>query len=247
MTHTDRCRQERHSATPDGVASGKARVRTPASTPRAMTNRRLGNFRCARKLRARGRRCVTGSSHDAARHPGRRQHPEYAAGAEVAEGAHRSGCGLGPSGSHGIDKAALGRHRSAVRGLEGPSPIPSSRCTSPVPGLQVPCGSCQSADEGAPARWPGKLRPGRSGRERLPAALRQIHVHRLCQIRDHDPVHRPCASLAEPGLSGVAHGHREPAVPYLCRGRVQGTPGPASATRGIGNGTRDMPEATARP
>jgi hypothetical protein len=145
-----------------------------------------------------GRRCAPGSSRDAARHPGRRQHPEYAAGAEVAEEAHRAGCGLGPSGSHGIDKAALGLHRSAVRGLEGPSPIPSSRCTSPVPGCRSHAAPFRAPMRGRPAGWPGKLRPCRSERERLSAALRQIHVHRLCQIRDHNPVHSPCASLADP-------------------------------------------------
>jgi len=48
MTHTDRCRQERHCATPDRVASGKTRACAPAST-RAMTSSRLGNFPMCRQ------------------------------------------------------------------------------------------------------------------------------------------------------------------------------------------------------
>jgi hypothetical protein len=138
-----------------------------------------------------------GSSHDASRHPGRREHPEYAVGAGVAERAHRAGCRLGLSGSHGIDKAALGLHRSAVRGLQGPSLTPSPRCTSPMPGCRFHAAPLEPM-RGRPPRWPGRLRPGRSLRERLPAAVRQIHVRRLCWIRDHNPVHSPCASLADP-------------------------------------------------
>jgi hypothetical protein len=113
--------------------------------------------------------------------------------------------GLALSGSNGIDKAALGLHRSAVRGLQGLSRTPSPEMHSAMPGCRF---------HAAPSRAPMRGRPrvgressvqGRNQRERLPAALRQIHVRRLRWIREHNPVHSPCTSPADP-LSQVCSG-----------------------------------------
>jgi hypothetical protein len=88
--------------------------------------------------------------------PGRREHPEYAAGAGVAEGAHRAGCGLGAERK---SRDRQGRSWTTPFGsprATGSVPDPESEMPLPHARLQVPCGSFQSADETAAPALAGK-------------------------------------------------------------------------------------------
>jgi hypothetical protein len=156
MTHIDRCRQERHCATPDRVASGKSRACTRASTPGGHDQQPAREHSDV-PAAADPRSLVVGdrvrddhSSERNAMGPRERRCEVRAAHAGVKEGAHPAECG------RGAERKSPDRQgpswTTPFGGSEGYTAVPEleSEMRCPPAGLQAPCGSSYSAAERAP-------------------------------------------------------------------------------------------------